>query len=113
MNAIAKFFTPTAALSGFQWHEDDQDRWATATITMEQTFQNFFNGCLNRITLNLRHDSQGFDVEDTHIEFFNLPINEYGQRDSDDTLTKEQLERLYSMPVIAGLIEEFKELVGE
>lgn len=113
MNAIARQFQPVATLNDFQVSDGYETKYATANIVLEQTFPNFFGGCLNKITLNLRFDEHGFDVEETQIQYFNLPVNAHGQADSDDFLTQEQLEQVQQMPAVAGLIEQFKEMVGE
>ncbi len=113
MNAIVRQFQPVAALNDFRVFDGYETKYATANIVLEQTFPNFFGGCLNKITLNLRFDEHGFDVEETQIQYFNLPVNAHGQADSDDFLTQEQLEQVQQMPVVAGLIEQFKEMAGE
>ncbi|MGA6877491.1 hypothetical protein [Acinetobacter sp. AND/436] len=113
MNAIVQQFQPVATLNDFQVFDGYETKYATANIVLEQTFPNFFGGCLNKITLNLRFDEHGFDVEETQIQYFNLPVNAHGQADSDDFLTQEQLERVQQMPVVSRLIEQFKEMVGE
>ncbi|MGQ1340831.1 hypothetical protein ACT4X4_02920 [Acinetobacter baumannii] len=113
MNAIVRQFQPVATLNDFQVFDGYETKYATANIVLEQTFPNFFGGCLNKITLNLRFDEHGFDIEENLIEYFSLPMNAYEQPDSDDFLTQEQLEQVQQMPVVAGLIEQFKEMVGE
>lgn len=113
MNAIVQQFQPVATLNDFQVFDGYETKYATANIVIEQTFPNFFGGCLNKITLNLRFDEHGFDIEENLIEYFNLPVNAHEQPDSDDFLTQEQLEQVQQMPVVAGLIEQFKEMVGE
>lgn len=113
MNAIVRQFQPVATLNDFQVFDGYETKYATANIVLEQTFPNFFGGCLNKITLNLRFDEHGFDVEENLIEYFNLPMNMHKQPDSDDFLTQEQLEQVQQMPVVSGLIEQFKEMVGE
>lgn len=102
-----------ATLNDFQLVEGFETKYATAEILIEKTFQTFFDDCLHRITLNLRFDEHGFDIEENLIEYFNLPMNMHEQPDSDDFLTKEQLERVQQMPVVSGLIEQFKEMALE
>ena len=102
-----------AALNDFRVFEDYETKYATAEIVLEQTFQTFFANCLHRITLNLRYDEHGFDIEENLIEYFTLPMNAYEQPDSDDFLTKEQLEKIQQIPEVEKLIEQFKEMALE
>lgn len=102
-----------ATLNDFQLIEGFETKYATANILIKQIFPNFFGGCLNKITLNLRFDEHGFDIEENLIEYFVLPMNMHEQPDSDDFLTKEQLEKVQQMPEVARLIEQFKEMALE
>lgn len=113
MNAIVRQFQPVATLNDFRVFDGYETKYVTASIVLKETFPNFFDGCLNKITLNLRFDEHGFDIAENLIEYFNLPVNAHGQADSDDFLTQEQLERVQQMPEVARLIEQFKEMVGE
>ena len=80
---------------------------------IERTFQKFFANCLHRITLHIRFDEHGFDIEENLIEYFDLPMNMHEQPDSDDFLTQEQLEQVKKIPEVAALIEQFKEMALE
>ena len=102
-----------ATLNDFRVFEDYETKYATAEIVLEKTFQTFFDDCLHRITLNLRFDEHGFDIEENLIEHFTLPMNMHEQPDSDDFLTQEQLEQVQQMPEVSRLIEQFKEMALE
>ena len=102
-----------ATLNDFRVFEDYETKYATAKIVIEKTFQTFFDDCLHRITLNLRFDEHGFDIEENLIEYFTLPMNAYEQPDSDDFLTQEQLDQVQQMPEVSMLIEQFKEMALE
>lgn len=102
-----------ATLNDFQLIEGFETKYATAEIVIEKNFQTFFDDCLNRITLNLRFDEHGFDIEENLVEYFVLPMNMHEQPDSDDFLTQEQLKKVQQMPEVAKLIEQFKEMALE
>ena len=102
-----------ATLNDFKLFEDYETKYATANIVIEQTVQTFFAKCLHRITLNLRFDEHGFDIEENLIEYFDLPMNMHQQPDSDDFLTQEQLKKVQQIPEVARLIEQFKEMALE
>ena len=102
-----------ATLNNFQLVEGFETKYATANIVLEETFQTFFANCLHRITLNLRYDEHGFDIEENLIEYFYLPMNMHEHPDSDDFLTQEQLEKVQQIPEVARLIEQFKEMALE
>ena len=100
-------------LNDFRVFEDYETKYATAEIVIEQSFQTFFANRLHRITLNLRFDDHGFDIEENLIEYFNLPMNTHEQPDSDDFLTQYQLKKVQQIPEVARLIEQFKEMALE
>ena len=102
-----------ATLNDFQLVDGFETKYATAKIVIEQTFQTFFDDCLHRITLHLRFDEHGFDIEENLIEYFTLPMNMHEQPDSDDFLTQDQLEQVQQIPEVARLIEQFKEMALE
>ena len=103
----------SATLNKFQLVEGFETKYATAEIVIEKTFQTFFDDCLHRITLNLRFDEHGFDIEENLIEYFTLPMNMHEQPDSDDFLTEDQLKKVQQIPEVARLIEQFKEMALE
>ena len=102
-----------ATLNDFRVFDGFETKYATAEIVIEKTFQTFFDYCLHRITLNLRFDEHGFDIEENLIEYFTLPMNTHEQPDSDDFLTQEQLTKVQQIPEVARLIEQFKEMALE
>ena len=102
-----------ATLNDFRVFDGFETKYATAEIVIEKTFQTFFDDCLHRITLNLRFDEHGFDIEENLIEYFTLPMNAYEQPDSDDFLTQDQLKQVQKIPEVARLIEQFKEMALE
>ena len=113
MNAIVRQFQPVATLNDFQVFDGYETKYATANIVLEQTFPTFFGDCLHKITLNLRYDEHGFDIEENLVEYFILPMNMHEQPDSDDFLTHEQLAKVQQIPEVAKLIEQFEEMALE